>query len=157
MTKLCPRGKAAAKRKFKVYPSAYANAYASKICAGKIKDPSGVKRKDFRGPKPMKQGDLVNMKKYGSGALSKVQPKRTDEVVGDPFLEKQKNLDYFIPRGIGEEFTSEMPKMRGTVPTGFGSPQDIKSGGLAKQGKFKYVKGGFEESNYQDYVEELIK
>ena len=47
MTKLCPRGKAAAKRKFKVYPSAYANAYASKICAGKIKDPSGVKRKDF--------------------------------------------------------------------------------------------------------------
>ena len=54
MTKLCPRGKAAAKRKFKVYPSAYANAYASKICAGKIKDPSGVKRKDFRGPKPAK-------------------------------------------------------------------------------------------------------
>ena len=51
MTKLCPRGKAAAKRKFAVYPSPYANAYASKICAGKIKDPSGVKRKDFRGKK----------------------------------------------------------------------------------------------------------
>jgi hypothetical protein len=49
VTKLCPRGKAAAKRKFAVYP--YANAYASKICAGKIKDPSGVKRKDFRGKK----------------------------------------------------------------------------------------------------------
>ena len=48
MTKLCARGKAAAKRKFDVYPSAY----ASKICAGKIKDPSGVKRKDFKGPKP---------------------------------------------------------------------------------------------------------
>ena len=27
MAKLCPRGKAAAKRKFKVYPSAYANMY----------------------------------------------------------------------------------------------------------------------------------
>ena len=52
MTKLCARGKAAAKRKFRVYPSAYANAYASKICAGKIKDPSGLKRKDFKGPKP---------------------------------------------------------------------------------------------------------
>jgi len=52
MTKLCERGKKAAKAKFKVYPSAYANAYASKICAGKIKDPSGVKRKDFKGPKP---------------------------------------------------------------------------------------------------------
>ena len=57
MTKLCPRGKAAAKRKFKVYPSAYANAYASKICACKIKDPSGVKRKDFRGSKA--KGGLV--------------------------------------------------------------------------------------------------
>jgi len=54
MTKLCPRGKAAAKRKFDVYPSAYANAYASKICAGKIKDPSGTKRKDFKGPNPSK-------------------------------------------------------------------------------------------------------
>ena len=30
MTKLCPRGKAAAKRKFKVYPSAYANAFLVK-------------------------------------------------------------------------------------------------------------------------------
>lgn len=60
MTKLCPRGKAAAKRKFKVYPSAYANAYASKICAGKIKDPSGVKRKDFKGPKPAKNGMFVD-------------------------------------------------------------------------------------------------
>ena len=67
MTKLCPRGKAAAKRKFKVYPSAYANAYASKICAGKIKDPSGVKRKDFRGPKPSKaSGGRVGLKD-GSG------------------------------------------------------------------------------------------
>ena len=27
MAKLCARGKAAAKRKFKVYPSAYANAW----------------------------------------------------------------------------------------------------------------------------------
>ena len=59
MTKLCPRGKAAAKRKFRVYPSAYANAYASKICAGKIKDPSGVKRKDFRGRKPAAAGGTI--------------------------------------------------------------------------------------------------
>ena len=43
VTKLCPRGKAAAKRKFDVYPSAYANAYASKICAGKIKLNGGGK------------------------------------------------------------------------------------------------------------------
>ena len=63
MTKLCPRGKAAAKRKFRVYPSAYANAYASKICAGKIKDPSGVKRKDFRGRKPASMGGPMDDKR----------------------------------------------------------------------------------------------
>jgi len=58
MTKLCARGKAAAKRKFKVYPSAYANAYASKICAGKAKDPSGVRRKDW-GPKKASKGTMI--------------------------------------------------------------------------------------------------
>ena len=71
MTKLCERGKRAAKKKFKVYPSAYANAYASKICAGKIKDPSGVKRKDFKGPKPVKLGGEMKrtVKKAGLGAI----------------------------------------------------------------------------------------
>jgi len=66
MTKLCPRGKAAAKRKFKVYPSAYANAYASKICAGKAKDPSGVRRKDW-GPKKAKVGMAVDVIKAKKG------------------------------------------------------------------------------------------
>ena len=70
MTNLCPRGKAAAKRKFKVYPSAYANAYASKICAGKIKDPSGVKRKDFRGPKKAEGGRIY---KAGGGLMEATQ------------------------------------------------------------------------------------
>ena len=70
MTKLCPRGKAAAKRKFKVYPSAYANAYASKICAGKIKDPSGVKRKDFRGRKPAMGCGMMKRASYMSGGLT---------------------------------------------------------------------------------------
>jgi len=64
MTKLCPRGKAAAKRKFKVYPSAYANAYASRICAGKIKDPSGVKRKDFKGRKPAQDGGPIGINPF---------------------------------------------------------------------------------------------
>ena len=34
-TKLCSRGKAAAKAKFKVYPSAYANGYAVQVCKGR--------------------------------------------------------------------------------------------------------------------------
>jgi hypothetical protein len=42
--KLCARGKAAAKRKFKVYPSAYANMYASSVCSGKT-TPGGKKKK----------------------------------------------------------------------------------------------------------------
>ena len=33
-TKLCARGKSAAKSKFKVYPSAYANGYAVQVCKG---------------------------------------------------------------------------------------------------------------------------
>ena len=70
MTKLCPRGKSAAKRKFKVYPSAYANAYASRICAGKIKDPSGVKRKDFKGPKKAEGGRIY---KAGGGLMEATQ------------------------------------------------------------------------------------
>ena len=79
MTKLCPRGKSAAKRKFKVYPSAYANAYASKICAGKIKDPSGVKRKDFRGPKKAMGGRIM---KSGGGDLMEIESKRKQKPLG---------------------------------------------------------------------------
>jgi len=52
--KLCSRGKAAAKAKFDVYPSAYANAYASKVCAGKVKDNKGKKRRDWK-----KKGESV--------------------------------------------------------------------------------------------------
>ena len=44
MAKLCPKGKAAAKRKFKVYPSAYANMYASAVCSGKV-TPGGKKNR----------------------------------------------------------------------------------------------------------------
>ena len=55
MTKLCPRGKAAAKRKFDVYPSAYANMYASAVCSGKV-TPGGKKR----------------TKKAGGGSVKKI-------------------------------------------------------------------------------------
>ena len=44
MAKLCAKGKAAAKRKFKVYPSAYANMYGSAVCSGKV-TPGGKKEK----------------------------------------------------------------------------------------------------------------
>jgi hypothetical protein len=43
-TKLCARGKAAAKSKFKIYPSAYGNGYGVQVCQGKIKGLDGKKR-----------------------------------------------------------------------------------------------------------------
>ena len=43
-TKLCARGKAAAKSKFKVYPSAYANGYAVQVCKGTKPGLDGNKR-----------------------------------------------------------------------------------------------------------------
>ena len=55
MAKLCPRGKAAAKRKFKVYPSAYANMYASAVCSGKV-TPGGKNKKR----KKMNMGGIVD-------------------------------------------------------------------------------------------------
>ena len=43
-TKLCSRGKAAAKAKFKVYPSAYANGYAVQVCKGTMPGTDGQKK-----------------------------------------------------------------------------------------------------------------
>jgi hypothetical protein len=62
MAKLCPRGKAAAKRKFKVYPSAYANMYASAVCSGK----GAVARKQAKantGPTPSRAATFAKKKK----------------------------------------------------------------------------------------------
>ena len=132
MTKLCPRGKAAAKRKFKVYPSAYANAYASKICAGKIKDPSGVKRKDFRGPKPSKaMGGRI--RKMGGGmmqmprAMYKKGGKSFPDLSGDG---KVTMKDILMGRGViprkgkkGGGLMEATSRLRA---------QGLKAGGVAK-------------------------
>ena len=133
MTKLCPRGKAAAKRKFKVYPSAYANAYASKICAGKIKDPSGVKRKDFRGPKPSKaMGGRVGFNKGGSTGkipttpkekkLAALAPPRNRITFGD-VVTGRKGSGKTTARGGGlMEATARLKR------------QGLRGGGLCKRG-----------------------
>jgi hypothetical protein len=72
MAKLCAKGKAAAKRKFDVYPSAYANMYASGVCSGKIK-PGGRKKKMDGGM--MSGNDLSQSRKmvssYGQGGIAK--------------------------------------------------------------------------------------
>jgi hypothetical protein len=43
-TKLCARGKASAKSKYEVYPSAYSNGHAVQVCKGKVKGLDGKKR-----------------------------------------------------------------------------------------------------------------
>ena len=102
MTKLCPRGKSAAKRKFRVYPSAYANAYASKICAGKIKDPSGVKRKDFRGRKPAMGGGMMKRASYMAGGLTEATAR----------LKRQGLKAGSVARGCGAIMSNRKKKTR---------------------------------------------
>jgi len=65
MAKLCAKGKAAAKRKFKVYPSAYANMYASGVCSGKI-TPGGKK-----GKRKKAMGGGMMRDEYHGGGLAR--------------------------------------------------------------------------------------
>ena len=103
MTKLCPRGKAAAKAKFDVYPSAYANAYASKICAGKIKDPSGKKRKDFKGRKPSATGGRITRAKGGLTEATARLKRKGLKNGGSPG---------FVARGCGAIMSNRKKKTR---------------------------------------------
>jgi hypothetical protein len=43
-TKLCARGKSAAKARYNVFPSAYSNGHGVQVCKGKIKGLDGKKR-----------------------------------------------------------------------------------------------------------------
>ena len=137
MTKLCPRGKAAAKRKFKVYPSAYANAYASKICAGKIKDPSGVKRKDFRGPKPSKAMGGRIFKQEGGSVKSRETLKKISKAAGK-----------LGPAGLAMDAAKKIKK---TIKKSKDMPPKIKGGplrrkmmggGMMQMPRAMYKKGG---------------
>jgi hypothetical protein len=142
MTKLCPRGKAAAKRKFKVYPSAYANAYASKICAGKIKDPSGTKRKDW-GPKKAKVGMAVTagsqsamgrleksgMKKMMSGGFGIFSKKKKEEEKKSA-QEKNANKKKKRLEELRKEIGAKKGKMM--IMIAVGKPKKANKGAIMK-------------------------
>tara|TARA_R110002020_G_scaffold438415_1_gene648855 strand:+ start:416 stop:1030 length:615 start_codon:yes stop_codon:yes gene_type:complete len=135
MTKLCPRGKAAAKRKFSVYPSAYANAYASKICAGKIKDPSGKKRKDFRGPKPSKAMGGRIYKAEGGSLSSKDVEKITNKV-------KKFSREFKLAPGTIKKM-KEMQQKRKKLQRPMGGTRPRKmGGGMMQMPRAMYKKGG---------------
>ena len=76
MAKLCPRGKAAAKRKFKVYPSAYANMYASAVCSGKV-TPGGKKNR-----KKALGGGMMDRPMYKGGGSCKLAMKGKGKAYG---------------------------------------------------------------------------
>ena len=65
------------------------NAYASRICAGKIKDPSGVKRKDFKGPKPAGKAMGGRVKAAGGGLMEATQRLRRQGLRGGGFMAKR--------------------------------------------------------------------
>ena len=52
--------------------------------------------------------------------------------------------DYLIGEGKEYPGNPDMPRIRGTLPPGFGEPQEIKKGGLIEIGKGK------------DYIKDLI-
>lgn len=133
MTKLCPRGKAAAKRKFAVYPSAYANAYASKICAGKIKDPSGKKRKDFRGPKPKKAGG-GKIKLAGGGKTARAYSTITrPKMLTKPKPTVKKDTTFIDYKKIAGMDDSKKTKARpARSPLRRKKKMKMKNGGIAR-------------------------
>jgi hypothetical protein len=75
MGKLCAKGKAAAKRKFKVYPSAYANMYASSICSGKTVEGGKKKSKKKAAGGMISSNRLSQQRKkvsnYNQGGVAK--------------------------------------------------------------------------------------
>ena len=98
MAKLCPRGKAAAKRKFKVYPSAYANMYASAVCSGKV-TPGGKKNR-----KKAMGGGMMNRPKFNKGGGADKQTSESRAL--------RKNLDALI---AGVFFTRDLVSEPGNI------------------------------------------
>ena len=159
MTKLCPRGKAAAKRKFKVYPSAYANAYASKVCAGKIKDDKGVKRKDFKGKKPS-----------GSKVASAAKRVRSAKL-GGVMKVKKAGLGTMMALGLGADDVKKNIRGKGALLPMFGLagmakyqsmnkkdniPEDKKATGITKKETQGMALGGMTPQGTGSYIKQDI-
>ena len=157
MTKLCARGKAAAKRKFKVYPSAYANAYASKICAGKIKDPSGKKRKDW-GPKKMNTGGEMD---YGKQKKDKMKTKPygiEDRKIKTEKLLSQKDVETLKKqKGIGLYARPEKNTSAGkTAPPRYSVGGGADMSTIKKKKKKPAPGGGRERHEYMKNIQNPI-
>ena len=123
MAKLCPKGKAAAKRKFKVYPSAYANMYASGVCSGKIK-PGGRKKAMGGGRIGYKSGseDFKLGTKFQGNYKNKSLPGKVKE-----FVKTAGKQTVGTAKDISEKLRNKNKKM---------------GGGMIDMTRMKYLKGG---------------
>ena len=134
MAKLCAKGKAAAKRKFKVYPSAYANMYASGVCSGKITP--GVKRQKKNDGGPVVSGStnlrktFRELKEPVKSPMTKVKSKAGDDARK---IFDLKSKQYEKLKAIKEK---QKPRGKRTKMMGGGRMMPdrvmLKSGGMCK-------------------------
>ena len=123
MGKLCARGKAAAKRKFRVYPSAYANAYAVKVCKGDVKDQTAKKglllvivkaRKRLRGKNVARHSGLKRWfnEKWVDVKTGKPCGRQKGEKRGYPACRPSKRVSSKTPKTAGEMTASEKARFK---------------------------------------------
>jgi len=134
MAKLCAKGKAAAKRKFKVYPSAYANMYASGVCSGKV-TPGGKRQKKNEGG-PIVSGStnlrktFRELKEPVKSPMTKVKSKAGDDARK---IFDLKSKQYEKLKAIKEK---QKPRGKRTKMMGGGRMMPdrvmLKSGGMCK-------------------------
>mgnify|MGYP003634840457 FL=1 len=143
MAKLCAKGKSAAKRKFKVYPSAYANMYASGVCSGKIK-PGGKRERKVDGGE-VGNRDITKKEK----SIFKVRPieKNMPPSVRKHTQRYNAKVRKYNELGIKDFEDIKIAQEEGKLPNSalFRAPRTkfkasggritMKSGGLAKRGK----------------------
>jgi len=134
MAKLCAKGKAAAKRKFKVYPSAYANMYASGVCSGKV-TPGGKRQKKNEGGSVVSgstnlRKTFKELKEPVKSAMTKVKSEAGDDA-RKRYHEQVKNYEKL--KSIKEKRKSR-PKRTKMMGGGRMMPDRVmlKSGGMCK-------------------------
>jgi len=108
--KLCAKGKSAAKRKFDVYPSAYANMYASAVCSGKVK-PGGKKKK---------RKDEMNLTPQDRTAMANMTPEQRKA-----YLSKRRDAEYTaqLQKTMDRQRTASVNDRKRKVDTGQANPK----------------------------------
>lgn len=119
--KLCPEGYCTAKQKFTVYPSAYANGYASQVCSGKKPDFEGKKHNHYSDKIRQADSDLtrwyaeqwINVcEKDKNGKYLPCGRKSAKLQKNDyPYCRPLKKLDGTIVKSVGELTKSELDDM----------------------------------------------